>query len=317
MSDYSVSRTVPFRQLLSRIGYSSYRLNTILVGLEEIAAGKGESGTVGVTWKKPKDLNTARETADQARIFASSGSLVFAADVFDSFIRDLPKQRWLKFSEETRRIMNKDETSSETGEYSVDERLDACCKELNIDEPVRVSALTLLMLWRNAVVHSGSKKSRLKARLRTELLDAAKFFYEKHSHLDISLALKNFDSRNAPVPKETSSLIACSVNLCRFLDEQSIKRVAATSDGIMSSVEMMLQDYFTASDERLATPWTELSEAWQGTTDRRYRKLSKILQQVGVTKNNTPTSAELPKRYIQELCELSRDEFAQRFNILK
>src|ERR1035437_5492832 len=93
----TISRSPPFRRLLSRIGHSTYRLNTILVGLEQIAAGAGKIGAVAVTWTKPKSLKGAKQTADQARIFACASALVLANDVFDSFLREFALEEWLGF----------------------------------------------------------------------------------------------------------------------------------------------------------------------------------------------------------------------------
>src|SRR5437879_4127744 len=120
-------RTTPFRRLQSLIGRSTYRLNTVLVGLECIAAGKGDAGGVAVTWSKPKTIDKARQVADQARIFACASALVLGADVFDSFLREFASEEWLGFGIETREMATKAKTrpSDQGGEYSVVERAEA------------------------------------------------------------------------------------------------------------------------------------------------------------------------------------------------
>jgi hypothetical protein len=85
----AISRTTPFRRLLLRIGQSTYRLNTVLVGLNCVASGLGDAGAIAVTWTKPASLEKARQVADQARIFTCASALVLGADVFDSFLREL------------------------------------------------------------------------------------------------------------------------------------------------------------------------------------------------------------------------------------
>ena len=96
----ALSRSTPFRRLQSRIGGSTYRLNTVLVGLEEIAAGGGGAGAVAVTWPKPKTPDKARQAANQARIFACASAVVLGADVFDSFLREFASEEWLGFAME-------------------------------------------------------------------------------------------------------------------------------------------------------------------------------------------------------------------------
>lgn len=120
----AISRTAPFRRLQSRIGLSTYRLNTVLVGLECVAAGKGDAGSIAVTWSKPTP-DKARQVADQARIFACASALVMATDVFDSFIREFASEGWLGFSKDARDIATKARTRTQDqgGEFSVAERL--------------------------------------------------------------------------------------------------------------------------------------------------------------------------------------------------
>jgi hypothetical protein len=125
----ALSRSTPFRRLQSRIGGSTFRLNTVLAGLEEIAAGGGGAGAVAVTWPKPKTPDKARQAANQARIFACASAVVLGADVFDSFLREFASEEWLGFAMETRAIATKAKTrpKEEGGAYSMAERAEALC----------------------------------------------------------------------------------------------------------------------------------------------------------------------------------------------
>jgi hypothetical protein len=298
---------------------STYRLNTVLVGLECIAAGEGDAGAVAVTWSKPKTIDKARQAADQARIFACASALVLGADVIDSFLREFVSEEWLGFGIETQEIATKAKTrpSDQGGEYSVAERADALCADLGLADPIKIAALDLLAKWRNVVAHSSDRSIRLTAERRRTLKDAASDIHHRYSHFDIELALKNFEGRRIPVPKEVTSLVAIAVNFSRQIDEAAIRRSAPSADKMSAAAEQMLRAYFMASPERALSPWSELTDAWQGGATRRRNILKKFLANVGIADCNTPVSGPLPENFVEEAVSLSRDEFARRFEIVR
>ena len=55
---------------------------------------------------------------------------------------------------------------------------------------------------------------------------------ERYKHLDIELALANFDNRRIPVAKEVTTLVAIAVNFSRALDEAAIRRAAGTPEKV-------------------------------------------------------------------------------------
>jgi len=311
----AVSRTVPVSRLQSRIGHTTYRLNTVLVGLDCVSKGQGDGGAIAVTWSPPKTPKLAAEVANQARIFACAGALALAADVFDSFLREFATEAWLGFNSETQDVATKRKTRVGGSEYSVAERAQALCDELELNEPVKIAALELLTKWRNVVVHNSERRTRVTAEGRATLREAAPMFREKYSHFDIELALKNFDKRKTPLPKEVTSLIAVTTNLSREIDSAAIKRAASTSDGVTEAAELMLKTYFQPSEERPLSPWQEINNSWHGEVARRESILKKWLSQLGITEAKTPISAPLPLSFVSEIASLSIDEFARRYDI--
>jgi hypothetical protein len=314
----ALARTAPFRRLQSRIGHSTYRLNTILVGLECVATGGGDGGAIAVTWSRPKSTDQARQVANQARIFACASALVLGADVSDSFLRDFATEEWLGFGVETREIATKAKTrpANQGGAYSVAERGEAICKELGLTDIIKLAALDLLAKWRNVVAHSSDDRSEgLSSKRKQTLIGAAAEIHARYSHFDIALAIKNFENRRMPVPKEATSLIAMAVNLARQIDEYAIKRSTATEDNMCSATEHMLRHYFCPSQGYVSKSWGEFSDAWQGSRDRRERVFKKFLANIGIAEVDKAMSAPLPQSYIDEVISLSRDEFAKRFQI--
>ncbi len=309
----SISRTAPFRKLQSRIGSATYRLNTILVGLEFIGDGGDKTAKLAVTWKKPP-AEKAREVANQAQIFACSAALALASDVFDQFLRDISRERWLHFDSRTTAIATKSAKRSDAdgGDYSVAERAEAIMVELKISEPELLAGIDLFSKWRNVVVHSGKRTVKVEDRFERILLDSTEFFHENFSHLDVELAIANFMGRKTPVPKEVTSLIAMAQRISRYIDEQAIKRVAGTSASMEQSVEALLSSYFS-DPLRNKSPLQEIAEAWQGSSEQRRTKFLKILQQLGVAIVSNPVSAPLPDSYIEEALGLTPQQAMRRF----
>src|SRR5258707_245155 len=97
----AISRTIPLRQLQAGIGRSTYRLNTIVVGLELVAGGGQKPAALNVKWNSPGAAPAARQVADQAKSFALVSALVYGADLFDSYLRSTADEAWLRFSPDT------------------------------------------------------------------------------------------------------------------------------------------------------------------------------------------------------------------------
>lgn len=323
------SRTKPFRNLQRHIGSSTYRLNTVFVGLDCVAKGQGDAGSIAVTWKKPS-ADKSIQVANQAKIFACTSALMLGADIVDGYLREIVRQEWLKFDDETQAIATKATTGSGGTSYSFADRATAICNDLGLNEGLRIAGLDLLASWRNVVAHSGPRNVDLKKEIKALLLDSRAIIHQEYSHLDIELALKNFGKRQAPVGKEVTSLLAMASNLCRAIDQAAIMRVASTEEKMNGLVEQLLIEYFRIDEWRTVGPWQEISDAWQGSEERRRRNLEKILQKVGVAttpqpkdlKNPTrarlrraPVSAPVSIDYLNELVSLNRYEFATRFRI--
>jgi hypothetical protein len=314
----TISRTTAFRRLQSRIGFSTYRLNTIFIGLQHIAQGGGqqEEAAVAIGWNKPK-LERAKETADQARIFACSGALVLGADVLDSFLREFARQEWLGIPEDVRDMATRAKTRKreQGGDYSVAERAEALASEFGLHDATRIAAIDLFTRWRNVVTHTSERTVRGFENTRATLLLAKQDIGRDYRNLDIELALQNFDARKVPLAKEVTTLTAIAVNFSRALDEAAIRRAAGSSESIVLAADAILRAYFRSSDNRTVSPWAEVSTLGHGGKRRRMNLLKKILSQAGITEGQKAISASLPPSYLDELLELTRDKLAERLGV--
>lgn len=313
---FALSRTAPFRRLQARIGSATYRLNTIFVGLELVADGGAKPVRFAVSWKKPPTLEVARQVVDQAKTFACAAALALASDVFDGFIREISREEWLTFATDARDIATRAKTRSKEqgGDYSVCERLGALLSDLGLEHGPALAAIDLFSKWRNIVAHQSERPVTLADWARELLLKSKDHFYEHYSHLDIALAIKNFEARNVPVSKEVTSLIALVQNVSRKIDETAIKRVAGSADAAEAVADKLLRRYFENLG-RKQTAWAEVCDTWQGPEKRRETGVIKLLERIGFSRTTKPVSAALSPNYLQGLVRSNRDDIAHRFAV--
>ncbi|MCK1330245.1 hypothetical protein IVB57_18095 [Bradyrhizobium sp. CW9] len=310
----SISETPPLRHLLSRIGYSTHRFNTILVGLKTVADGMGDGGAIAVTWTKPRNKNEAESAASSARSFACSGAMVLAVDVLDAFLRELAEQDWLKFKPETVRIATKAHTrpKAQGGAYSVAERAEALADDLGIDDSQTIALIELFAKWRNVVAHNAERVSQLEDRFRKKLEENSTQIGAGHSHFSVTLGITNFEKRAIPVPKEVTSLMANAVRFARAVDEAAIKRVASTSDEVQSAADWLLSDWFK---KNVDIAHAMIADGLQGPNDRRVKSITKWLANAGVSNSKNAVSATLAETYRSDLAALSKKQFCERLGI--
>ena len=299
----ALSRSASFRRLQGKIGSATYRLNTIFVGLEHISAGKGKlPGGIAVSWKAPESKEVAKQVADQARLFACLAATALAFDVVDQYLDDISSEPWIVLSENVRQIATKAVTrpSNQGGAYGLHERALAIAGELGIHEPLHIALLELLAKWRNSTLHGSIRDAKLSDESLKSLQDEGAIV-KAYSHLDIKLALNNFESKKTPVPKEITSLIASAQNLLRKLDEAAIKGVFSTTQSVESYCLCIFRDSFVKKDGALTA---QLNEYFARSSDWRKKFLLKTVAPRGITPTGSPTSAVVSDVFFDELAKL-------------
>jgi hypothetical protein len=107
------------------------------------------------------------------------------------------------------------------------------------------------------------------------------------------------------------------MNLVRRIDEAAIRRSASTPERVADAMEIMLRNYFRASEERPLSPWQEVTDAWQQKGVRREHIVLKWLSTLGITSAKNPVSAPLHQAVIDEIVSLPVDRLATRFGIVQ
>jgi hypothetical protein len=291
-------------------------LNTIFVGLEHVANGadKLESGAP-VTWTKPANKNTAKQAADQARIFACSAATAFVVDVADQYISAVVQEQWLCFPDSVQKIATKAETrpAEKGGAYSLAERTKTVADHLNlIDTDLLLALLELLAKWRNATIHSDDRNLNLSPLTREALTKSKQYLYENYSHFDVDLALANFSKKKLPVAKEITSLIASVQNLFRTIDEAAIRKAAGTSFTVKDALYTMLREHFYTKNEGDTLITARMAEFMQGDEEQRRCYLLKAMCPLGITYTTSPVSAILGDSDLDELLAANTEQLVQK-----
>ncbi len=302
----SISRSFPFRQLQGGIGRATYRLNTIVVGLELVANGGDKNPGLPIRWEKPKTEAAARQVANQAREFALTAALVYGADIADAFLRGIARETWLKFPKSVVFIAAKEGAGPGGKAFSVRDRAEALCLDLSVECKPLLGMLDLLAKWRNKLAHSANAdERRLDKKSREELFSSAAELAKNYANIDIKRTLKSFDDGDHPSRKDATVLLACCQNLARAIDEAAIRRVTPDSDSVADlAVDLLRARWTSSGDGRKG--WVEFCDIWDRCCEDRNKLLIKVLQQVGVTENSSPISPLLPPSFLSTLANMDR-----------
>lgn len=96
----------------------------------------------------------------------------------------------------------------------------------NASAPIKVrdsygAAITLLIVWRNIIVHEESKDG-LDGTKQKILIDDAEYFKANHAAIDISQTLAQFSRRQPPTLKDASTLVSVLLRTVAALDASLI-----------------------------------------------------------------------------------------------
>jgi hypothetical protein len=201
-SSVTVSPVQPLKDLLSSVGEAVANLNTAVVGLDAVEQGHEKPEKLNISWK-PHDRTAA---ARKSRRFLVEAVLVRVAEALSEFV--LVSARLPRFNSVR---------SGWDSKTSRAEKLGDVAAEVLGSESYLIAGATLLIHWRNRVVHPRSQASLLPQQEKT--LRAASEEIEKNfAGLSVDRLLKDFEI-GQPTLKDVSSLIAMSIRMAREVDK--------------------------------------------------------------------------------------------------
>ncbi len=190
----------PLAVLLNNIGRSVFVLNTTVVGLDAVEQGHPKPDNLDISWD-PQDRRIASR---QSRKFVLEAVLVRASEAIAQYVSALSKlPRFASLK------------AGWTGDTSDAEKVyDIFAASVNDD--YLVSAATLVVHWRNRIVHDGSK-AKLTPRQKAALRNSEQEISDRYARLSVDCLLCHFEE-GRPSLKDVSSLIAMSINAARHAD---------------------------------------------------------------------------------------------------
>lgn len=195
-------QTPAFRSFLKETGKIVHHLNTIAVGLAAVEVGTATKPEgLDVSWN-PDDV---KSSSRQARAFALRATMVMLAEEVVAFVDSTAKSPACKSS-----------AGASTPDRA--ERFKALTDHFGLPNDELFFGPLLVIHWRNRIIHRNSKAGLTKDQ-RTNLCAQSSVLYNDYKHLDPELLLQHFDT-NSPSLKDTSSLVALSINFARRVQDQ-------------------------------------------------------------------------------------------------
>jgi len=202
--------SIYLKKFLENVGYAIHALNTICVGLNNIAAGDVEKpDDLVITWK-PKDL---KNSSLISRAFAIKSTYVFLAEATYEYMNYV-KHTFISES-----------NLEEYNELQNSEKVEKVFSVVSLENKYRLVMMKLLVHTRNRIVHNRSKAD-LSSRERDILKESKDIIYTNHSNLIVDDLLLHFD-KNEFTLKDVSSHTANTIFMLREIDKLFIQKISS------------------------------------------------------------------------------------------
>jgi hypothetical protein len=193
-------QTPALRQYLDEVGKVVHHLNSIAVGLAAVETGVAvKPAGLDVSWHPADVVASGR----QARAFALRATIVMVAELLGSYIADVAKSPGCK-----------NLAFPAKGEREL--KLEAIKDYFSISGDELFLGPLLLIHWRNRIIHRKSNAGLSKSE-RARFVACSGVLGHSYKNLDPSLLLNHFDT-NSPTLKDTSSLVAMTINFAKMVD---------------------------------------------------------------------------------------------------
>lgn len=289
----------------SAAGDANRLLNTLLVGLETLAAGATpvKPADFVVAWSLPSKADEWLET----RNFALRGTMVVLVDALDRYLRILSRIEGLAAPELDDRL-NGRKSAGEDHRPTLPERVSSLASHYSgVVHASSLLAVALLVAWRNRFVHF-EHKADLSRQERQQLLAQANYFRDNFGGITIAEVLARFDADQPPTLADLSTLIAATQRLVRDIDAHLLH----LQDGQKYAVALM-RYLLDASSDPVSTLETTF---FNGGSRAAGRVLALFLENGGNhSENRTASAPWLTRKQLDEVLGLSRNKAAALFGI--
>lgn len=204
-----IAQSFPLETLLEEIGSAVFSLNTTVVGLDAVENGYEKPESLDISWNPGDRRAAARKT----RKFMIESVLIHVSEAVNQYVMALSKlPRFANFRERWVR-----------SQTSAAMRFQELGAELLGKDEYLIAAATLLIHWRNRVVHESSRAKLLpeqKSLLRKNEEEIA----QNYKSLSVDCLLCHFEEAR-PTLKDVSTLISMAINLAKRMDSRVHRRL--------------------------------------------------------------------------------------------
>jgi hypothetical protein len=187
--------------LLQEVGNAVSHLNTLVVGLDAVEKGHKKPDTLDISWNPDDPIAAAR----QSRKFVVEAVFVRVSEAVIEYILALVRLPRL-------RTVSAGWDGGTTNAQKVSDVLSELLKN-----DYRISAVVLLVHWRNRIVHRGSN-SKLTQEQKFALQANEEKIANDYKRLSVDCLLCHFEERR-PTLKDISSLISICLNVAWEVNE--------------------------------------------------------------------------------------------------
>jgi hypothetical protein len=193
----------PLRDFLRAVGEAVANLNTTVVGLDAVETGHEKPAGLNISWNPGDRVAAARK----ARRFVLEAVLVRVAEAIHEFV-------WVTAQLPRFKSVREGWTKNTAG---AEKLADVAAETLGVESYIAAGA-TLLVHWRNRVVHLGSRAEPTPQQKKT-LAKAANEIEEKYAGASIERLMQDFQTGH-PTLKDVSTLISMSIRMARAIDAE-------------------------------------------------------------------------------------------------
>lgn len=193
-------QTPALRQFLDEVGKVVHHLNSIAVGLSAVERGVAKKpAALDISWNPADAVASGR----QARSFALRSTIVMLSELLGEYIAQVarfPSCKGLLLPAKGER----------------EQKIEAIADFFSVADAELILGPLLIVHWRNRIIHRRSNAGLTRAQ-REQFISRKEVLVRSYKNLDPTLLLEHFDC-NSPTLKDTSSLVAMTINFVKAVD---------------------------------------------------------------------------------------------------
>lgn len=267
------------------IGNANHFLITILVGLDSIEKYDiDKNDEFSTSWNPKSKVQSSR----RSRTFALKSVMAWIVDNLDMYIRTI--------NEKPKLVSDCVSKKLDADGRSIYNRFLTLSSEYSIDDTIEHAMVDLLICWRNRLVHFKADNN-ISENSKTILLKQCDKISDDYSGLSVVECIESFEHSKSPRFKEVAALIRAAHQYVYMLDEKLYFQIDKEKY-LFDNVGL----FFDNDDKKI-------DSVYSNDVKTRFRKLSNIAHECGLSVQNGTISEDLIVKLSQMDHSLARKTF--------